>query len=243
MLHGIRRRYPVRSKEFRVPERLPLAIEPPVLEQVVIEITHHSADTVTVKYNTIPGNHPQDNNNKVMLWEGTVIDWKSTPLATQLVKNNDTNGTFTMEDLKLSSKDYIVGYSVTGEVLGICASAPVKGSVPTDDLLLLAPPSVTLTFRSLDKTELVLDYATLRGYKPRSAGNWMGLWRGDIDPFDPPSAPAVICFPEDDVNEGRATFQTAFREHSTYTAGYFMADKENQTANKTAAALFRFDTE
>ena len=127
--------------------------------------------------------------------------------------------------------------------MGICASALVKHTVPMEDLLLLAPTSVTLTFRSLDKTTLVLDYATLRGYKPRSAGNWMGLWRGDIDPFDPPSEPVVVCLPEDDVNEGRATFQTEFREQSAYTVGYFMADKENQTANKTAAALFRFDTE
>jgi hypothetical protein len=219
-----------------------LVTEPPVLDQVVIEITHHSADTVTVKYNTIPGNHPQVNNNKVILWEGTVINWKSPPLDVQLVKNNDTNGVYTMEDLELSSKEYIVGYSVTGEVMGICSSALVKGSV-SKDALALAPESVTLTFRSLDKGKLILDYATLRGYKPKSAGNWMGLWRGDIDPFDPPGAPAVFCLPEDDVNEGRATFQTEFREHSTYTVGYFMGDKENQTSNKTAAALFRFDTE
>jgi hypothetical protein len=224
-----------------VPERLPLAIEPPALEQVVIEILHNTADTVMVKYDTIPGNHPEKNNNKVMLWEGTVINWKIPPLASELVENNDTNGTYTMNGVELSAKEYIVGYSVTGELMGICASALVKGTLPKEELLLLAPMSVTLTFRSLDKTELVLEYATLRGYKPKSAGNWMGLWRGDIDPFDT-YAPLLVCLPEDDVNEGRATFRTEFREHSTYTVGYFMAEKENQTTNKTAAALFRFDT-
>jgi len=238
------KRFRVRSKEeFRVPERLPLVVEPPVLEQVVIEITGHNADTVTVKYRTIPFNHPQDNQNKVMIWEGTVIGWKSTPLAAQLVTNNDENGSYTMENLELKRKEYIVGYSVTGEVMGICASALVNNSVIKEELLILAPTSVTLTFRSLDKAQLILDYATLRGYKPKSAGNWLGLWRGDIDLFDPPGTPAVVCLPEDDVNEGSATFQTQFREHSTYTVGYFMADKENQTANKTAAAMFRFDTE
>ncbi|MGA2650789.1 MAG: hypothetical protein ABSF28_09710 [Terracidiphilus sp.] len=223
-----------------MPERLRLVSEPPVLEQVVISIPHHSADTVTVKYDTIVRNHPQDNKNKVMLWVGKEVDWTSTPESIQLVENNDANGTFTMENLRLKSKEYTVGYSVTGEVMGICASALVKGTLPIEELL-LAPTSVKLTLRSLDKTKLVIDYATLRGYNPKSAGNWMGLWRGDIDPFKT-YAPVLVCLPEDDVNEGRATFLTEFREQSTYTVGYFMADKENQTTNKTAAALFRFDT-
>jgi len=236
---------PERRRKHRIPDsnnlsvrKLAVALDSPVLENVTIEIKEATGQTVTVGYKTIPGNRPESNGNKLWLWEGSVIDWSHPDEGiSELITNNDSAGSFTMSDLNLSHKDYIIGYSVTGGVMGICASA--LASPPMK--LLLAPTSVTLSIDTLTTDKLVISYATLRGYKPLSAGNWLGLWRGDVLPWDAPP-PTEVTLPEDNANEGLATFNAQLRPKSTYTVIYFMADKEKPTQNTSVAALLRFDT-
>jgi len=214
-----------------------LAPDSPVLEQVLISILGFSSETVTVGYKTIPGNHPEENGNTLTLWEGTVIDWKHPELGTTVkVENNDTNGSYSISGVDISRKTYIVGYSVTGEVMGICASALVEAGE-----LMLAPTSVTLEIGSMAPGELAIDYATLRGYKPLSAKNWLGLWPGDINPYDG-DPPVETRYPPDDINAGTVTFTSTLRPKFTYTVGYFMADQHISTSYNSVAALLRFDT-
>ncbi len=230
---------PAEVQKARVSQNLRLAQEQPVLENVTINVEHVTGQTVSVGFKTVPGNHPKDNNNKMTIWQGSEIDWRHPDLGvTQLVDNNDSEGTYIMDGLELSKKDYIVGYSVTGEVKGICASAIAKGG----DMLLLAPTSITLEIGAMEPGKLEIEYATLRGYKPLTNGNWLGLWRGDIDPFDPPGDPEEWHLPADDVNAGSVIFTTKLREHTTYNVVYFMGDKDNQKSNTTLAAVLRFDT-
>lgn len=218
-----------------MPVRLAVVANSLEFDDVTIEVKEWTGETVTVYYQTLPGNRPEEYGNKLWLWEGEVIDWKHPELGINAeVSSNDSTGTMTMH-VEISRKKYIVGYSVTGGVMGICASALVQAGQ-----LLLAPTSVTLTIDSLKP--LVIKYATLRGYRPLSAGNWLGLWRGDVLPWDAP-IPTEVTQPEDDANEGLATFNTPLRPASTYTVIYFMADKTNQTDNTSASALLRFDTE
>jgi hypothetical protein len=212
--------------------------DPVVLEIVTIKIIEFKSQIVTVEYKTLSGNHPKSNGNKLWLWGGTVVDWSHPNLGTKkLIPSNDEMGWVTM-DVELGHKSYTFGYSVTGEVLGICASTLLEIARPK---LMLAPTSVTLEIDTLDPDRLVIRYATLRGYRPQSAGNWLGLWKGDILPWDV-QPPTAVAFPEDDANEGVATFLATLRPRSTYTVVYFMADKENQTQNTSAAAILRFDT-
>jgi len=221
-----------------VSQSLRLADEPPELENVKIEVVYATGQTVSVHFKTVPGNHPEEFENTLTLWQGTVIDWKNPGKGnTQKVNNSDYEGTFIMKELNLSKKDYIVGYSTTGEVPGICASAIVKGG----DIKMLAPTSVTLEIGTLEPGQLEISYATLRGNKPLTNGNWLGLWRGDVDPFEP-GEPQETRLPPDDVNAGSVIFTTVLKSGSTYTVGYFMGDKENKTSNTTVAAVLRFDT-
>lgn len=217
---------------------LAVVLDSPVLDNVTVEVKEATGQTVTVGYRTIPGNRPMINGNKLWLWEGTVIGWSHPEEGiSELITSNDTFGSFTMTDVSLSHKEYIVGYSVTGDVMGICASA--LASPPRE--LLMAPTSVMLEIDSLTPEKLVISYATLRGYRPLSAGNWLGLWRGDVLPWDAPP-PTEVTQPEDDVNEGLATFKAVLRARSTYTVIYFMAYKDQPTSNTSAAAMLRFDT-
>jgi hypothetical protein len=232
--------YGMRDPDEQGVNWLAVALDSPVLENVTIQVPHSTGQTVTVKYKTLPGNHPESNGNKLWLWEGTVIEWTHPDKGvSKLVCNDDSEGSATM-DVELSRKNYTVGYSVTGGVMGICASALIKP--PTELELLLAPTSITMEIDTLKPGQLVIKYATLRGYRPLSAGNWLGLWRGDVLPSDAPP-PIEVIQPEDDVNEGLATFHTTLRPKSTYTVIYFMADKEKLTENISAAALLRFDTD
>ena len=220
---------------------LAVALDSPCLEHVTIEVLENTGQTVTVKYQTLPDNQPESNGNRLWLWEGTVVGWKRPDIINQLVRNNDSEGSDIMI-VDLSRKNYTVGYSVTGGVMGICASALINPPPELELELLLAPTSVTIKIDTLTPGQLVIKYATLRGYRPLSAGNWLGLWRGDVLPPDVPTAPTEVTQPEDDVNEGLATFHATLRPKSTYTVIYFMADKEKPTENTSAAALLRFDT-
>jgi hypothetical protein len=207
------------------------------LEVVTIQILGFTSETVTVKYRTLPGNRPELNGDTLWLWEGTVIDWTHPDQGVrEPVRNNDSQGSSTMTVVAIGRKHYTVGFSVTGGVMGICASGLVNATG-----LLLAPTSVTIGIETLKDEKLVIRYATLRGYRPRSGGNWLGLWRGDVLPEEAPP-PIEVALPEDDANEGLATFHTKFRPTSTYTVIYFMADGDKQTDNTSAAALLRFDT-
>jgi len=204
------------------------------VEIVSIKILEFTAHTIVVGYKSLPGNRPQTNGNRLWLWEGTVIDWTHPDQGiNDPVCLNESKGSCSMS-YEISRKDYIVGYSVTSDVMGICASA-----VLTAGKLMLAPPSVTLSIETL--TPLIISYATLRGYRPLTAGNWLGLWRGDTVPWNTPP-PTEWCLPEDDANEGLVHLVTQLRPKSTYTVIYFMADKQNQTQNTSAAAVLRFDT-
>jgi hypothetical protein len=216
--------------------RLSVAPVPVLPEIVTIKVAEYQSDVVTVEYKTLPGNHPKSNGNKLWFWEGTVVNWSHPNLGTsELVPSDDEKGWVAM-DVELGRKSYTFGYSVTGDVMGICASAPLN--VPA---LMLAPPSVMIEIDTIEPDQLLISYATLRGYRPLSAGNWLGLWRGDVLPWDV-QPPTAVALPEDDANEGTATFLAMLRPKSTYTVIYFMADKENQTQNTSAAALLRFDT-
>jgi len=206
------------------------------LEKVTVKILGFTGESVTVEYVTIAGNRPRSNGNMLWLWEGTVIDWKHPDLGKKRsIPSEDSKGSTAMKNVNIGRKEYIVGYSVTGCVAGICGSGLVK-----PDVTQLAPESVTIAIDTLTP-ELKVSYATLRGYKPLSAGNWLGLWRGDVLPWDAPP-PAEVAHPEDDANEGMVTFHTSLRSKSTYTIIYFMADPSKQTENTSAAALLRFDT-
>jgi hypothetical protein len=214
-----------------------IAVASTELDKVTVCIPSFTSQTVTVKYRTLPANRPESYGNKVWLWEGTVIDWTHPDLGvSEAVPLDDSYGFFTMGSLEIGRKSYILGYSVTGGVMGICASALINA-----ELLLLAPTSVTIGIDLLEPDKLVISYATLRGYRPLSAGNWLGLWKGDVLPWDAPP-PTDVTQPEDDANEGLAIFHSALRPRSTYTVIYFMADKEKQSDNTYAAALLRFDT-
>lgn len=231
---------PAEVRESRVSQILRVAEEPPVLESVTIQVRHVTGETVSVHFTTVPGNHPKENKNALTIWPGTIIDWKHPELGnTQLVDNNDSEGTYIMTGLSLSGKDYIVGYSVTGEALGICASAIAKGGA---DLLLLAPTSVILEIGSLVPGNLQITYRTLRGNKPLTYGNWLALWQGDIDPFDPPYQPQEAQLPPTDLNEGSVIFTSKLSNRSTYTVGYFMSGSDKKISNTSLSAVLRFDT-
>jgi hypothetical protein len=221
----------------KAPSATRLSVAPlPVLEIVTIDAIDVQSQLVTVAYQTLPGNHPASYGNMLWFWEGTVIDWSHPDLGlARPVSSEDAKGWIAMA-VELGHKNYTFGYSVTGGVPGICASARVDIQA-----LMLAPTSVTIEIDTLEPNQLVIRYATLRGYRPLISGNWLGLWRGDVLPWET-DPPVAVALPEDNANEGLATFQATLRSRSTYTVIYFMADKANQTHNTTAAALLRFDT-
>lgn len=210
-----------------------------MLESNEIRVTLNGT-TVTVEYKTIAGNRPALYGNTVWLWPGTIVPFSGPPpdpLDTKPISSNEHDGSVTLQG-DIQRKEYTAGYSVDNKVIHVCTSGTVQ---PPTKMVMLAPTWITLSIYSITTDKLVIKYETLRGYKPKAYGNWLGLYKGDTLPWDadPPYRYAV---PEDDAQAGIVTFEAPLLSGFTYTVIYYMADVTKQSNNTSAAALLRFDT-
>lgn len=196
--------------------------------------------TVTIEYSTLPGNKPALYGNTVWLWAGSVIPFSGPPpdpVDAKPLSLDENVGSISLTG-DIVRKEYIAGYSVNGTTAAVCTSATVQP--PSFAELLLAPTWVTLSIYSVTTAELVIKYETLRGYKPRTYGNWLGLYKGDTLPWDA-GTPYESVAPADDAQAGLARFIKPLDPGFTYTVIYYMADKKKKEANTSAAALLAFD--
>lgn len=209
-----------------------------VIESNKIRVTLNGT-TVTVEYETIAGNKPELYGNTVWLWPGAVVPFSGPPPAPidyKPITSNDSHGSISLQGT-IQRKDYTAGYSVNDKIIGVCTSGTVA---PPTQKLALAPTWVTMSIYSITTSELLIKYETLRGNKPKTYGNWLGLYKGDALPWDADN-PYAFARPEDDAQMGIAKFGAPLSSGFTYTVIYYMADEAKKERNASAAALLRFD--
>jgi len=204
----------------------------PVLTPTVVSVGAVTPATVSVNYETLPGNQPHTYSNFVAIWQATMIPWGAPPLKIQPIPTDGQSGSTTLTGLSVQEKPYIVGYGVGSEITAICASdvVYVGGQAGPSQ-------SVTIGLASIAPDSLVIHYQTLAGYLPLTAKNWVGLWQGQASPYYS-GAPMAKGSPDQDVSDGYIAMNgLSLSFGTTYTIVYFTG--LNQTE---AAAILTFTT-
>lgn len=215
---------------------LSIALATPSLQTCSLFIENYTADTVSLKYNTLSGNQPNLYLNTVMIWESSVIPWTVPPLACEQIPQNGQSGTVVMSGFVISSSQYIIGYAVGNLVTDICATAQISAGG------LRAPATnVYISVASIQENSLTINYYTLSGYLPKSYGNWIGLWEGYASPFNAPK-PLAKAKVRSNSNQGTVIIEDLeLLPDTVYTLVYFMGPDEGsgwpRTLTNAAAIL------
>ncbi|NII27005.1 hypothetical protein HB364_18080 [Pseudoflavitalea sp. X16] len=215
-----------------MPAIVPVSLGTSTQFTCAITIEDHTGDTVSVKYQGLPGNQPKDSNNFVAIWEASTIPWTAKPLKQVPIEVNHELGSLVIDGLTITKASYTVGYSVGAAITDIscCAVLGVGG--------LTAPPSaISLVIDKIYTDSIVVGYRTLNGYLPQKYGNWIGLWQGfasPYNPFDPMATTAITS----NASEGIVGINNVtFGLNTNYTLIYFTGKPYT-----TAAAIINFNT-
>lgn len=205
------------------------------LAVTTVGIKDYDGDFVLVSYRGLPGNRPKDYSNSIYIWDASVIPWGTAPYGKSSVTTNAESGDQTLRVL-ISPTTYVVGYATGASQWDACASVLLDagGSV--------APASsVNIGLRALGTSSVTVRYSVLSGYRPAKAGNWVGLWKGRVSPFNcgTPMGTAPVA----DATEGTVEITgVTIAIKTTYTVVYFMGNSGTTKNNSTAAAILTFDT-
>ncbi len=187
----------------------------------VFDVVRVTADLISVGYDTLPGNNPQEYGNKVFLWQNqNEIPWSQPPLEDHEIIDNSQSGTTEFNDLSVNNNSYIVGYAVGPRVSDICSTAfiPAAGQNAVATLF-----QTNLRNLEVGSTSLSVEFQTPTGYTPAAHRNWIGLWRGATASYTrEPDARSLITI---DGNIGTTGLNgLSLGRNLTYTLAYFMGE-------------------
>lgn len=215
---------------------LAVALGSATLSQTTVGILAWGGDFLTASYVTLPGNRPKDYTNVFYLWEGTEIPWGIPPDARKAVGSNATSGDVTFGDIIISQTSYVIGYAPGPDPTYCCASIVLDAGG-----LVSAPRSISIGVASIGTTSVTIRYEVLPGYRPLNYGNWMGIWEGEVSPYN--AGKPLGKKPLKDVTSGTITIDDVpIKINTMYTVVYFMHDIEKEQNNTTAAAILRFQS-
>lgn len=198
-----------------------------------ISVENYTADTVTVRYQGLPGNQAHTYQNFIAIWEASVIPWTVPPVERTPIGQNGQSGTMTINDLTITRSRYTIGYGTGKEISTICASARLDAGG-----LHAAPTSVRIGLNHVGTHSVSVNYQTLSGYLPHTYGNWIGLWRGYISPYNAPVPLGSVSI-SNDASEGNVGINDVVMGINTaYTLVYFVGRERTE-----AAAILTFVTD
>lgn len=198
-----------------------------------VVITGFSADLIDIKYSSLPANQPKENKNFVAVWNASMIPWNSTPIRQEEVPQNSETGTMSIDQLSITQTSYVVGYAVGSDIGNICCSAVISAGGLT-----LPPSFITISLENIGTTSLAVHYQTLAGYRPTLYGNWVGVWKGYVLPYNAPSPLRSTPISTDSTEGSVALNNVPLAVDSVYTVIYFTGKSYT-----TAAAILTFSTQ
>ncbi|HEY6327914.1 MAG TPA: hypothetical protein VI756_01160 [Blastocatellia bacterium] len=210
-----------------------VALGTPILEVVSVQVKNFTGDTVSIGYQTLPGNQPQTYQNFVAIWQSSVIPWTAPPLKPPTpLKSNSQSGSLVLDGLTITRSTYVIGYGVGQDISNICASAVLNAGG-----LMSPPSSVQIGINFVGTDAVSVNYQTLSGYRPKTYKNWVGLWKGYASPYTggPPMGRADI--PTDSSEGSVGINDVPMAINSNYTVIYFVGAEQTQ-----AAAILSFNT-
>jgi len=198
-----------------------------------IEILDYTGTSIDVKYTGLPGNQPGSYRDFVAIWQGSIVNWTRDPLEQFTIETDIDPGTVGLSGLAITTTAYTIAFAVGPDRSNICASAILSAGGPA-----AIQSSVWLSVNSIGTKSLSLHYRTLPGYLPANSRNWVGLWAGEVSPYNLPRPVATMKIPEN-INESDVVIKgVVIKIRTPYTVIYFMGREHT-----TAAALLTFTTD
>ena len=220
--------------------KLSVALGTANLETCSLSIENYTADTVSVRYSGLSGNQPHSYQNYVAIWEATTIPWSVRPLRQAPIPQNNQTGTFVLGGVTITSSAYIVGYAVGRKRTDICAVARISAGG-----LRSSPSSVAIGIESVGTNSLAINYDTLAGYLPETYGNWIGLWKGYVSPYNAPKPIGRVSVDSDSSQGTVAMNDLELGIATVYSLVYFMGADAGMSSPRflsNAAAILSFQT-
>lgn len=192
---------------------------------IKLSILNVTSETATVGYRSLPANRPKTYGNFLAIWQGRMIPWQAPPLSRITIPQDTDSGSVVLSGFTLANLDYVIGYGTGPNTSTIAASVPIPPDTGSDNDSSAAPApagnSVTMSLASLTAEAVAVRYATLPGYLPSSYGNWIGIWPGQMSPYNP-FKPLACADVASDANLGTVAMNgLSLGAGEIYTLVYF----------------------
>lgn len=198
---------------------------------------------IGMTYTTPSGNDPVGYSNNLFVWQGgPQIPWQQPPVANAAAAMNQAivNGAF-------GANPYIVGYSVgpsvaTGSGSGKVVTYPniAATAAISADWRTVTYSSSTLAPANLSTSLAQFLYALPAGFSPSTAGSWIGLWDGTINPYNTSQTPIGVAPISSSLNAGTAAMMIGgpgLPPSGSYTAVLFTSGYSATPSNLQTTAI------
>jgi hypothetical protein len=224
------------AKELNVPSQNALTTGFTIQPQDV------TGTQITFHYDTMPGNQPNSYGDTVFLWQTSqqAIPINTAPLNSQLISNNQPNGSNVFMNLSVSSESYLVALATGNSVKNIVASVFIQatgGGSATPVAPAPAAPQILVT--SYGSTSVSFSYVTPIGMTPQSDGDWVGLWQGQGQSVLYSLPPTWFVQLGSNANQGNWGINLSsgnIQRGTIYTLGYFKGGYAQTNPKQTTLA-------
>lgn len=188
----------------------------------VLDVTNHS---VTISYQSLPANRPNSYGNFIALWQGAAIPWTAPPLMQMTIPNETDSGSLVLDNITIAALPYVVTYGTGPDINRVAAMVPIAA----DSNAAQKGQSVALKLLNLTANSISVRYETLPGYQPASSGNWLGLWPGQMSPYNPFKPMACILVSQDGNSGVLGLNGLALGRGDSFTLVYFTGPPADHT--------------
>jgi hypothetical protein len=211
-----------------------------------LSINDIQAGFIAASYTTPNGNNPSAYSNNLFVWPGGPdVSWGQAAIATATAPFGGTSiaGSY-------SAQPYVVGYSVGPSMVSqgvtsypnVCATAAIPPNWDVNQVTYFSP-GIGIT--TVQTTLISFTYSLPPGFNPNGAGSWIGLWFGNVTPYNlPPLASAPVT---QTTSSGSAPMTgLGITPNGIYTAALFTSGYSSNPANlslTTIAAAVVFQTQ
>jgi hypothetical protein len=194
---------------------------------------------VIVGYTGIPGNQPHSYNNSLALWNSFSPVFsgprKQKPLCVVPIAD-DLQPNAILVPWSFTGTDYLVTQQVDDSLTTMCAALELSPR-----LAMTVPPSaVTLTVSQLEDSSITILYSTLRGYLPKTFGNWVGVWQGFAGPYDPAGPYSWAPVDRDLTQDFLTVSNLTITPGIDYSVIYFMGPQADGVPGTNLGAVLTF---
>jgi hypothetical protein len=193
-----------------------------------------SGNQIGYMYNTMPGNQPSTYGNTVFIWQTPSEQIPpSKPLKKSAVAGDTPDGSDVFEGLEVTNNSYLLAYA-TGPELKNAVALVFVPSIESKGPITEFQPSLSVRPGT---TSVTFQYAMPGGTRPKTDGDWAGLWEGQPESALYGTKPTwFVPITEDAPVSGGAFRGVSLRRGYQYTVGYFKGGYDATNPKQTTLA-------